>query len=443
MDNEKEITNKIKEIEENIDSTESGILRELTVLKNEIKTLKDNNLIQINDSTVYRNSDKQLFTISPKFDSLEMYEPKHVFVYCESATYSNVYNENKPYISIIIPIYNAEKYLAETLDSILIQTLHNIEIICVNDGSTDNSQKILEEYSQKDKRIKILQKENGGQASARNKGMEIAKGDFIGFMDSDDLIPKIYYEELYKNAIIYNADIVQCRYWMVQEDGKKEPWILNPMIMSNESRNPHFKNKLVLAYASGVVWNKIYRNEILKTIHFAEHTSPWEDNPFVVEAFLKAKKIVSVPNVYHNYIQRNNSSIHEPNPRVHFQLLRSTEYLIDYLNNRKNKIRKENYKDFYPQIINRMNHEYCQAFANKKMSKKDKKRYSKIHHRLFFLIKYLPLTDKLNCTTEYLALKRHIQKLLVPFVIIELILRLVKNVLLFPYYFVKEEVFNK
>lgn len=443
MDNEKEIINKIKEIEENIDSTESGILRELAVLKNEIKTLKDNNLIQINESTVYRNSDKQFFTISPKFDSLEMYEPEHVFTYSESATYSDIYNEHKPYVSVIIPVYNAEKYLAETLNSILAQKLHNIEIICVNDGSTDNTLNILEDYSKKDKRVKIIQKENGGQASARNKGLEIAKGDFIGFMDSDDLIPKDYYEKLYKNAIIYNADIVQCRYWMVQENGDKEEWALNPIIMKNESRNSHFKNKLILAYASGVVWNKIYKKEILNTVRFAENTSPWEDNPFVVEAFLKANKIVSIPDIYHNYIQRNNSSIHEPNPRVHFQLLKSTEYLIDYLNNKKNKIRKKDYKEFNSHIVNRLNYEYCQAFSNNKMSKKDKKRYSKMHHRLLFKIKYLPLSDKLNCTTEISAFKRHLKNLLAPFVILELIVRLIKNIFLLPYYFIKEEVFNK
>ena len=443
MDNEKEITNKIKEIEENIDSTESGILRELAVLKNEIKTLKDNNLIQINESTVYRNSDKQFFTISPKFDSLEMYEPENVFTYCESVTYSDVYNEKKPYISIIIPVYNVEKYLAETLDSLLVQTLHNIEIICVNDGSTDNSQKILEEYSQKDKRVKILQKENGGQASARNKGMEIAKGDFIGFMDSDDLIPEDYYEKLYKNALIHNADIVQCRYFMVYEDGKEEPWDLNPEIMALESRNRHFKNRLMLAYSSGVVWNKIYKAEILKDIRFIDDSSPWEDNPFIIMALQQANKIVSVPDTYYFYLQRNNSSIHEPNSRVHFRLLKSSEYIIEYLNNKKNNISKKDYKEFYPLLINRMNYEYSRMCNNSKVSKKEHKKYDKIHHRLFFKIKYLPLTDKLNCTTEYWALKRHLKNLLAPFVILELILRLVKNVLLFPYYFIREEVFNK
>lgn len=354
------------------------------------------------------------------------------------------YDSLKPKLSVIIPIYNCAKLLPATLDCILNQTVKNIEIICVNDGSTDNTVDVLEEYSKKDERINVLHKENGGQASARNRGLDVAKGEFIGFMDSDDLIPENYYEELLKAAINENADISQCRYWMVREDdGSKEPWILNSMIMSHESRNTYFKNKLVLAYASGVVWNKVYRSEILKTIRFAEHTSPWEDNPFVVEAFLNAKKIVSTPNVYHNYIQRNCSSIHEPNPRVHFQLLKSTEYLIDYLNNPKNKISKDDYTEFYPQIINRMNHEYCQAFSNHKMNKKDKKRYSALHHRLFFKIKYLPLTDKLNCTSEIFTLKKHLRHFLKPFQIIEFFFRFIKNILLFPYYFIKEEVLNK
>lgn len=343
------------------------------------------------------------------------------------------YNANNPDISIIIPIYNCEKLLPNTLDCILNQTIKNIEIICVNDGSTDNTPKVLNSYLEKDSRIKVINKENGGQASARNKGMDIAKGKYIGFMDSDDIIPSNYYEELYNAALNENADIVQCRYWMVEETGEKYEWALNPMIMTHESRNKFFTNKLDLAYTSGVVWNKIYKKEILNNIRFVDNTSPWEDNPFIIEVFQKANKIVSIADTYHNYIQRNNSSIHEPNPKIHFRLLESTKYIINFLNNKKNNISKEDYINFYPQIINRMNFEYQKAFSNKKMTEKDKKRYSKIHHQLFFKIKYLSLADKLNCANELQALKKHVKNFCKPFKIIELILRLIKNILAFPF----------
>ena len=92
----------------------------------------------------------------------------------------------KPLISVIVPVYNVEKYLYTCLDSILNQTYSNIEIICVNDGSTDKSRKILEEYRKKDSRIRIVDKENGGLSSARNAGMRVAKGEFYSFIDSDD-----------------------------------------------------------------------------------------------------------------------------------------------------------------------------------------------------------------------------------------------------------------
>ena len=93
-----------------------------------------------------------------------------------------------PKISVIVPIYNVEKYLAKCLDTILAQTFSDIEIICVNDGSTDNSRKILSEYAKKDSRIKIVDKKNGGLSSARNAGMKVAQGEFISFIDSDDWI---------------------------------------------------------------------------------------------------------------------------------------------------------------------------------------------------------------------------------------------------------------
>ena len=103
----------------------------------------------------------------------------------------------EPLISIIVPVYNVEKYLKKCLDSILSQTYKNFEVIIVNDGSPDNSQKIIDEYKKKDKRIIVLEKENGGLSSARNYGIEHANGKYISFVDADDYIEKDYVEKLY------------------------------------------------------------------------------------------------------------------------------------------------------------------------------------------------------------------------------------------------------
>ena len=112
-----------------------------------------------------------------------------------------------PAISVIVPIYNVEPYLSQCLDSIISQTLADIEIICVNDGSTDNSLQILQKYAAQDNRIKIINQPNQGLSAARNSGIDVATGEFIGFVDSDDYIAPDFYETLYTVAKKYKANI--------------------------------------------------------------------------------------------------------------------------------------------------------------------------------------------------------------------------------------------
>ena len=114
-------------------------------------------------------------------------------------------------ISVIIPVYNSEKYLKKCLDSLLNQTFKNFEIICVNDGSVDNSLKILEEYKLKDNRIVLINSKNEGPGSARNKALDVAKGRYIIFVDSDDWVDEKCLEIFYTNANITNADITECQ----------------------------------------------------------------------------------------------------------------------------------------------------------------------------------------------------------------------------------------
>lgn len=114
---------------------------------------------------------------------------------------------NKIFVSIIVPVYNVEKYLARCLNSLIEQTLYEIEIICVDDGSTDNSPKILKQYADKYPNIKIITQTNKGLSAARNTGMNHAQGKYIGFVDSDDWIDKDFYEKLFYTAQKYNASI--------------------------------------------------------------------------------------------------------------------------------------------------------------------------------------------------------------------------------------------
>ena len=114
-------------------------------------------------------------------------------------------------VSVIIPVYNVEQYLNQCLDSVINQTLKDIEIICVDDGSTDNSFKMLEEYAQKDNRIKVIHQKNKGAAAARNEGLYIAQGKYLSFLDSDDFFEIDMLEQMYNCAEKYNTDIVVCK----------------------------------------------------------------------------------------------------------------------------------------------------------------------------------------------------------------------------------------
>lgn len=126
----------------------------------------------------------------------------------------------KDLISIIVPTYNNEKYIKDCLESLIKQTYYNIEIIVINDGSTDNTYNILKQYEEKDNRIKIINRDNSGVSRTRNIGMDIAKGQFITFVDADDWVETNFIEELYKCAIENNSDIVRCNYYKVLNSKK-------------------------------------------------------------------------------------------------------------------------------------------------------------------------------------------------------------------------------
>lgn len=208
-------------------------------------------------------------------------------------------------LSIIIPIYNVEKYLTKCIESVINQTYKNLEIILVNDGSTDNSKDIINKYSLIDSRIKIINKKNGGLSDARNVGIEIAKGDYIAFLDSDDWIELNMYEKLYSYIKQENADIVQCSY---QEVYNEE---VNNQKIKEEIKLISGKDSLYNLYGENhgktvVVWNKIYKRELFNDIRFPKGKYH-EDELTTYKLLYKANKIVdlNLPLVY--YRQRDGS----------------------------------------------------------------------------------------------------------------------------------------
>ena len=211
---------------------------------------------------------------------------------------SIIYCIDIPKISVIIPIYNTQKYLRKCLDSVINQTLKEIEIICINDASTDSSKKILEEYSLKDKRIKIINNErNLGQSLTRNKGLDIAKGEFIGFVDSDDYIEPQTYEISYINAKNDNVDIVKFNEIIFKDKSDKGYLNENNLNVTGKIYNI----KKCWRNFSNVIWNKIIKNSIIKkhNLRFIEGLYG-EDFCFLkmLYPFINKVKIIS-PKFYH------------------------------------------------------------------------------------------------------------------------------------------------
>lgn len=211
----------------------------------------------------------------------------------------------KETISIIVPVYNVEKYLKKCIESIINQTYSNLEIILVDDGTKDNSGMICDEYAQKDNRIKVIHKENGGLSDARNAGMRMATGEYIAFVDGDDYIENDMYEFLYNELKKENADISICNRYLAYENGT----------IKNIEKH---KTRKILNNVEGLielnsftsfdmaVWDKLYKKEIFNGIEFPKGKN-FEDYYVMHKIIAKASKIVynSTPKYY--YVQRENS----------------------------------------------------------------------------------------------------------------------------------------
>ena len=219
-------------------------------------------------------------------------------------------------ISVIIPVYNVENYLRECLDSITSQTVKDIEIICIDDGSTDNSPEILKEYQKKDSRIKIITKENGGQATARNLGIKEAQGEYIAFIDSDDFIESEMLEKLYTKAKDDNLDIAMCKiatYNNQTGEIKDNVWYYMLGIFRDFEKEifNHKDTKEFTCNIAVTPYNKIYKTSLIKdnNILFPEGLI-FEDEKFFYDTYLRAKRVSVIPEfLYYYRVNRKGSTV--------------------------------------------------------------------------------------------------------------------------------------
>ena len=217
-----------------------------------------------------------------------------------------------PKVSIIVPVYNVEKYLQECLESIVSQTLQDIEIVCVNDGSTDNSLEILNSYAQKDKRIIVVNKANSGYGNTMNIGLNTASGEYVGIIESDDFADKNMFEDLYNLAKEFDADIAKgdwYNYWSNINYSRKN----NRISSAKTFKVTNSKKDKALLRINPSVWSAIYKREFLNknNIRFLETPgASYQDLAFTFKIFALAEKVVLTDKAYLYYRQDNmNSSV--------------------------------------------------------------------------------------------------------------------------------------
>ena len=208
-----------------------------------------------------------------------------------------------PHISIIIPVYNTEKYLAQCLDSVVNQCRENIEIILIDDGSTDKSGAICDEYAKRDPRIKVLHTTNNGLSAARNKGISVANGKWIAFLDSDDWLEEHYFRTIETAINTYQADIISFGYY---EDYRNKA-ISRPIcevLEENVSREQYVRKKNY----NNAIWNKVYKRDLFSVIRFPEGYN-YEDVIVSFEILDKCKRLVCVPDLLIHYRRRKSSIV--------------------------------------------------------------------------------------------------------------------------------------
>lgn len=237
-----------------------------------------------------------------------------------------------PKVSVIVPIYNVEKYLEKCINSLLSQTLEDIQIILVNDGSKDNSGNIAKEYEKNNKdRVIYVEKENGGLSDARNYGLKYATGDFIAFLDSDDYIEKNAYEEMYNKAIEENADYVECDFI----------WEFHNKIRVDK-QYPYKNKKEMLSFVRVVAWNKLIKRQLIidNNLEFPKGLR-YEDVEFTYKLIPFINKFAYVDKPFIHYVQRKGSIANVQNERT-AEIFTVLDNVIEFY--KKNNI-YEKYRD--------------------------------------------------------------------------------------------------
>lgn len=227
-------------------------------------------------------------------------------------------------ISIVVAVYNAEKYLPRCLDALVNQTLKEIEILCVDDGSTDSAPQIVDQYAEKyPEKIKAFHKENGGEFTTRNYGLERATGEYVTFVDNDDWVEKDWAEKLYNAAKSNDADLAVCGFERIDLETNKV--VAKDMTGYGTCVKEIVNNDDYMVFINPAPWNKIYKREKVKDLRFLNFRG-FNDMIFLTSSFTKIDKIAFIPDVLYHYYLRYDSQIHNVNEQ---DVNNFKKYLLD------------------------------------------------------------------------------------------------------------------
>ena len=330
-----------------------------------------------------------------------------------------------PKISVIVPVYNVEKYLFQCIESIIGQTFSDIEIICVNDGSTDSSREILVQYAQKDSRIKIVDKKNGGLSSARNAGLNVATGEFISFIDSDDWIDETMLEKLYKNITMLNTDISICAVHQFDEikqeiDDSCEYFTLGYFNEDFDNRVfSYIDTKDFLMNVCVMAWNKLYRKSFIDECQ-AEFPDGliFEDGPFFFSIFFKTKRVSIVRDFLYYYRINRSGSILKKGGKQFLDIIDVVNLMYESI--KSSDVFDEVKNEFFHQKIDDINYRYelIDLSLKNAFAKKFKKESCLLDEKVFDFAKLnnkYPISYKNMCmlksnTSIFDFYKRRIEK---------------------------------
>lgn len=287
----------------------------------------------------------------------------------------------EPLISVVVPVYNVEKYLVRCLDSILNQTYKNIEIIVVNDGSPDKCEDIINQYASRYSNIVAIHQKNGGLSNARNTGIRAAKGEYISFIDSDDYIDATMISRMYSVLKEENVNLVQCDFKVVRDENiYKKAEITKPFILDKETMFDTRKTKITAC-------GKLYFTDIIKKIMFKENKIN-EDEFFTYKALYESSKIAVIQEPLYFYYQSPNSIMRNSNHFIKPDFMEAYDERIKYFNDKGSQKLSEISKKEYSI---RLMLAYIKTFNNKH-SKNDisiflnafKENYRQIKHIKYF-----------------------------------------------------------